>query len=210
MQSTVAIAYRKPFCGCARAATHACLWRPNGCHDTCSLNACENAQLFCDMPVSRRASALVEQDFLAEDHKTCPTCKDTLPPTFFGRSTTRKCHSCRSKDQGTLKTVAPVSEKLCKCCHVVLPASMFAKMAKSPTGLSSQCKVCTKQRLRSRLLKIRLNPVPFPQALQRRCTRCLEVRSFDQFHRSYAFRDGLANFCKVCSSASYKHRKGLA
>lgn len=61
-------------------------------------------------------------------------------------STCLVCHRKRVKDRESKKNYAPIKEKFCKTCEITKKAEDFYIAKLNTTGLSTECKECTKHR----------------------------------------------------------------
>lgn len=96
-----------------------------------------------------------------------------------------------------------VSEKLCKKCGEVKPASGFGRDARLKTGLLSWCRAC-----RNEANKARGDP---PAAVHdipdaKVCRRCQTEKPAPEFYAQPRNRDCLREYCKACERVVHASR----
>lgn len=101
--------------------------------------------------------------------------------------------------------------KTCSRCSSRKPASQFYKRSAAKDGLQSICKDCardaSRDNYRNKKLAVRGALRPYKENWAtggRRCTRCQEWKTWDQFHRLKAGHNGRAARCKECVRAQLR------
>ena len=104
---------------------------------------------------------------------------------------------------------APRLEKRCRICLETKSATEFYRNKLRADRLYNECRTCV-QRWRAQHFGRPWPPVPDHappvNAALKRCCRCREVKSRDDFHRSRGRADGLYSACKTCAQAADRRR----
>jgi Recombination endonuclease VII len=87
-------------------------------------------------------------------------------------------------------------EKTCKSCGKTKTLDQFHKDKSKPDGLNFYCKPCVIQKVR--MYSARPPRHPAPEGMKR-CCRCKETKTLDQFHKSSREWLGVNKYCKACS-----------
>lgn len=98
---------------------------------------------------------------------------------------------------------AQPSAVLCVRCGVCKPASEFRSEPRKRNGLNSWCKKCCD--LKTAECRHRRNAdADYPVSVDiKRCSRCKETQTANQFYRNKANKDGLDGWCKNCHKARH-------
>jgi len=102
----------------------------------------------------------------------------------------------------------PPESKACTGCKVVKPLTEFHRRASAKDGRQSRCKDCNKGEQRDRYradapARLRRTVKPYAEMWAengRRCTGCLEWKTWDQFQRKASGHRGYSPRCKLCVS----------
>jgi hypothetical protein len=100
--------------------------------------------------------------------------------------------------------------KACTGCKVIKALADFHRRATAKDGRQSRCKECNKHEQRERYrvgAPVRLRRAVKPYAEMwaengRRCTGCLEWKTWDQFQRKASGHRGHSSRCKLCVNVS--------
>lgn len=101
------------------------------------------------------------------------------------------------------------SEKRCKDCEKVKPASEFWRRKQSPDGLALYCKECfglrnaaayRKRRAAAGKTAREYRRLAVPDGMKC-CARCKEIKSISDFGRNRANSSGLTTYCRPCHNA---------
>lgn len=136
--------------------------------------------------------------------KRCSRCKKIKPADQFRRDRSNKdgltgwCKSCWKEFRAALDyDVDPsVREKRCSKCKEIKPVDQFSPYRKSRDGLGSWCKPCANEHARESAHQ--LNYDVDPTIREKRCGKCKEIKSVDQFDRNRRRKDGLQTRCRAC------------
>ncbi len=97
-----------------------------------------------------------------------------------------------------------MSEKECTKCGEVKPFSEYSKCKGGRFGLHAKCKACFSEYMkewRPRKTKIIYCSIKLQE---RECTKCGEIKDFDEYHKDKHSSTGFKPSCKQCA---IKHRK---
>ena len=102
------------------------------------------------------------------------------------------------------------SEKRCSACRCVKPLSHFGNDARSPDGLTSQCKQCTSEYRKSRRKKLASRtPEELRAAMpeQKICYMCKERLPASAFLVRPGASDCLSSECRACRTRDVAERR---
>jgi hypothetical protein len=147
--------------------------------------------------------------------KLCRKCGVVKPFSDFHKSQKSPsglqslCKPCKADAQrryrGTppkdpcIPTSVPAGQNYCSRCKCIKPASDFGK---SPSGLRTWCKPCC----RDYRLSWTAATACTVTLTEKKCGRCGQVKSADNFTSDKKRRDGLCPFCKPCWQADTRKR----
>lgn len=144
--------------------------------------------------------------------KKCNTCKQTKELSEFYkrgskknslssqckvciRQCTARCQVAYSKG---LKPHKERSSKKCSICQQIKDASDFYVHGSHADGLSSQCKVCGRQRSANSGAAYSDGIRPYKEIESKKCCTCNQIKERSAFYKQRSKSDGLQNQCKVC------------
>lgn len=157
--------------------------------------------------------------------KRCPTCKQTLEPTAFHRSSRsgdglqRECAACQAKGrrerkalrrQDILASLPERTGKTCSRCEQFVEWSGFSKNRSTRDGFQTNCKPCSneirheyEERNRERLALRRQERALRDGAsdVYKQCGRCGNEKLSVEFYRSSRRADGRSTYCILCAKA---------
>ncbi len=143
--------------------------------------------------------------------KSCTKCRKELSLDHFHPSKGRpggssRCIECTRQDwkdrPSILEYVDPPEEKPCNRCGKVLPASSFTKNSHNKTGLHSECRQCSAERLRERKATLVIVPVT-----EKYCKLCDRILDASEFAKSSIMKNGLHSWCKECNNMKQIERR---
>ena len=98
--------------------------------------------------------------------------------------------------------------KVCSKCGVQKPLEGFHKKKRNKDGYKYHCKVCTREERKREYLKKKIKP---KKAIEKKeCSKCMQIKSVNYFHKNCGSKDGFNACCKTCVSALTKtldHKK---
>jgi hypothetical protein len=105
---------------------------------------------------------------------------------------------------------------LCKRCATFKSPNEFHSSKRHKSGKHCWCKKCCiqanilykKQKRMAQIKPVKEDAV-FPDAMAKRCGRCLEVKSFTHFYKSASSLDGYQSYCSKCNKAYDKEQQAL-
>ncbi len=107
-----------------------------------------------------------------------------------------ECKSCRNKlGRETSNEIVEVGTKICFGCKTEQSIINFSITKKSPDGRRSKCKLCI-----SVQEKERNSSLNYPSIMSgnKRCSKCGEIKTIDEFYKNHHHKDGRSSECKIC------------
>ena len=144
----------------------------------------------------------MDRSYAAEVARECKYCSENLPAEFFAGGAT-KCRTCSSEYDRRRRAAAPLqatwSQKECRHCKQLLPASQYGAARTNPSGLNAWCNVCLVECARKSRARNAAAPLPLEAlAPTKYCTNCKSNQPRAAFHKSQFRWDGLESHCKAC------------
>ena len=135
---------------------------------------------------------------------TCRICKEIKTISNFKKCATNisgynnRCKECLSKQREKSKYSNKISieEKTCSTCKQKKDISRFYKNISSKDGRDHICILC-KQKYVERLKEKRINNEFVPNS-HKKCNKCGEIHSIENFSKNNKTKDGLEYSCKNC------------
>lgn len=123
------------------------------------------------------------EEFEAKQARTAPISLPNVPPV-----------------------VAKPSRKRCYCCKAEKPLSGFTRDRQKTLGHSGICKDCKNAKQNEKRANIQKSKLvsavaPEPVRLEKKCTKCGEVKPLSAFHRAKRGRGGRQAWCAICACA---------
>jgi len=166
--------------------------------------------------------------------KYCNKCNTSKPLSEFHPNKTKKngyqswCKKCvvasngerqkrllaekRKKREAAKQALIDAGVKKCSNCKQLLPFEYFYKG-------NSNCKECKKhtdkqyQEYKQSKKVAKIIPVKedavFPDAMAKRCGKCLEIKTFKHFYKSSSSQDGYQSYCVKCNKDTDAERKKM-
>jgi len=99
--------------------------------------------------------------------------------------------------------------RTCSRCREEKKLTEFNKSVSGKDGYTYVCTACNRKASRQHAAKNRLRyQEEGVVCLSKRCSRCKEDLSSDEFHRNPSTKDGLTGYCKQCSTDKSLSPKG--
>jgi hypothetical protein len=116
------------------------------------------------------------------------------------------------------KIIDGIEMKKCSKCGKDKPILEFAKDSSSSDALRSACKVCCNEQTRisrknkPKIIKELPDVENYPHKCingvkVKQCCKCSKEKNVEDYHKDKTKKDGLASYCKTCSSEYKKARK---
>jgi len=105
---------------------------------------------------------------------------------------------------------------LCKRCDTLKSSNEFHSSRRHKSGKHCWCKKCcveanilyNQNKKVNKIIPVKEDAV-FPDAMAKRCGKCLEIKSFSQFYKSSVSNDGYQSYCSKCNKAYDKEINSL-
>jgi hypothetical protein len=91
--------------------------------------------------------------------------------------------------------------KLCQACNTEKPETEFYRDRSRSDGLNWRCKPCHKEHIAHVAMQPPRNP---PPEGMKRCSRCKEMKSVDEFFADKNRYDGRQQYCMTCQNARHR------
>jgi len=145
-------------------------------------------------------------------HKTCLSCKCTLPAEAFHHSNKTKdglrstCKACRKARQKEVqaryqqeRAQYPITEKTCASCKHTLPIASFYLDKNTKDGYAVYCKECALRKQEGYVKTWEERRLATPHSiLKKTCSRCHRTLAIDRFTKNQYGSDGYSGACKDC------------
>lgn len=166
---------------------------------------------FCWCKLCKRRPATVArqadtESLTARGERRCAACKLPKPLSEYAvnsGSPTGLHHTCRECVAEQARQDSTPLGKRCTKCDLIKPLDQFWRRKDRPDGpggRTPKCRDCASRTGR------RVKPAD-PDAAEKQCTGCGEVKSVAEFWRRAASFDGLSSRCKDCRSPGYSARR---
>ncbi len=175
----------------------------------------------CLQKKTTKAHTRWKEEFLRKgypSHKTCSTCKRTLPAEAFHHSTNTKdglrstCKTCRKAYQTKAqihyqqeRTSQGKTEKTCASCKQTLPLASFYSDKNTKDGYAVYCKPCVHHKQETYIRTWEKRRLATPLKIQKKtCKHCNRSLPIHRFPKNRNSSDGYNSACKDCE----KERRG--
>lgn len=88
--------------------------------------------------------------------------------------------------------------KTCNKCEKAKESNEFKKDPRNKDGLQGICKSCNKEWQQQRRDARASGSVQLKEVAEKKCNKCENVKTRDQFYKDVGMSDGLATICKAC------------
>ncbi len=94
-----------------------------------------------------------------------------------------------------------MNNKKCYRCLEIKPDTEFYRDSSKSSGLGSECKNCAKKRRKEKYIKPHYERTNISEKI---CSHCRQIKPIVNFTFNPCMKDGYNNYCRVCSSESFK------
>lgn len=98
-----------------------------------------------------------------------------------------------------------MTEKKCNKCGEIKDLSEFCKNKNNKDGLNTWCRSCVRENQRKYNETNRRREIDYDNLdfAEKKCSKCSEIKSLDEFYKSKLTKDGFDYYCKACGKIEY-------